>query len=82
MLKQASIKTANNAGDGTTTSTLLAQQIIQGGLNYLDKGSNAVEIKKGIDSAVKEVVAEAKKAKAPKPKPETAPKQKATKKTK
>ena len=58
MLKQASIKTANNAGDGTTTSTLLAQQIIQGGLNYLDKGSNAVEIKKGIDSAVKEVVAE------------------------
>jgi len=58
MLKQASIKTANNAGDGTTTSTLLAQQIIKEGLSYLDKGSNAVEIKKGIDAAVKEVVAE------------------------
>jgi chaperonin GroEL len=58
MLKQASIKTANNAGDGTTTSTLLAQTIINEGLSYLDKGANAVEIKRGIDSAVKEVVAE------------------------
>ena len=35
MIKQASIKTANNAGDGTTTSTLLAQSIINEGLNYL-----------------------------------------------
>jgi chaperonin GroEL len=56
MIKQASIKTANNAGDGTTTSTLLAQAIINEGLSYLDKGANAVEIKRGIDSAVKEVV--------------------------
>jgi chaperonin GroEL len=56
MIKQASIKTANNAGDGTTTSTLLAQQIINEGLSYLDKGANAVEIKRGIDQAVKEVV--------------------------
>ena len=58
MLKQASIKTANSAGDGTTTSTLLAQAIINEGLSYLDKGANAVEIKRGIDSAVKEVIAE------------------------
>ena len=57
MVKQTAIKTANNAGDGTTTSTLLAQQIINEGLSYLDKGSNAVEIKRGIDEAVKEVVA-------------------------
>jgi chaperonin GroEL len=57
MIKQASIKTANNAGDGTTTSTLLAQSIINEGLSYVDKGANAVEIKRGIDLAVKEVVA-------------------------
>jgi chaperonin GroEL len=56
MIKQAAIKTGNNAGDGTTTSTLLAQSIINGGLTYLDKGANAVEIKRGIDAAVKEVV--------------------------
>lgn len=58
MLKQASIRTANSAGDGTTTSTLLAQQIINEGLSYLDRGSNAVEIKKGIDIATKEIIAE------------------------
>ena len=56
MIKQASIKTATNAGDGTTTSTLLAQQIINEGLSYIDKGANAVEVKRGIDAAVKEVV--------------------------
>jgi chaperonin GroEL len=56
MIKQASIKTANNAGDGTTTSTLLAQSIINEGLSFIDKGANAVEIKRGIDLAVKEVV--------------------------
>ena len=57
MIKQASIKTANTAGDGTTTSTLLAQKMINEGLTYLDKGANAVEIKRGIDAAVKQVVA-------------------------
>lgn len=56
MIKQVSIKTATNAGDGTTTSTLLAQQMINDGVTYLDRGSNAVDIKKGIDAAVKEVV--------------------------
>ena len=56
MIKQASIKTANNAGDGTTTSTLLAQKMINEGLSSLDKGANAVEIKRGIDLAIKEVV--------------------------
>ena len=58
MIKQAAIKTANNAGDGTTTSTLLAQAIVNRGLANLDKGVNAVEMKRGIDEAVKEVVAE------------------------
>ena len=56
MIKQTSIKTANSAGDGTTTSTLLAQSIINEGLSYLDKGANAVEIKRGIDLATKEVI--------------------------
>jgi len=56
MIKQASIKTANNAGDGTTTSTLLAQNMINKGISFIDKGSNAVDIKRGIDEAVKEVV--------------------------
>ena len=58
MVKQTSINTANNAGDGTTTSTLLAQTIINEGLSHLNKGANAVEIKRGIDTAVKEVIAE------------------------
>ena len=45
MLKEVASKTADIAGDGTTTSTLLAQAIINEGLSYLDKGANAVEIK-------------------------------------
>ena len=56
LLKQAAIKTADQAGDGTTTSTLLASEIYNKGLAYSDKGHNAVEIKRGIDIAVKEVV--------------------------
>jgi chaperonin GroEL len=52
MIKQASIKTADNAGDGTTTSTLLAREIVKQGLSRLNDGANAVEIKRGIDSAV------------------------------
>jgi chaperonin GroEL len=57
MLKQAAIKTANIAGDGTTTSTLLAQFITNQGLKALDNGGNAVQIKRDIDKAVKEVIA-------------------------
>jgi len=56
MLKQAAIKTADNAGDGTTTSTLLAREIVKEGLSALDKKANAVDIKRGIDSAVEQVV--------------------------
>jgi chaperonin GroEL len=57
MLKQAAIKTANIAGDGTTTATLLAQFITNQGLKALDNGGNAVQIKRDIDKAVKEVIA-------------------------
>ena len=56
MIKQAAIKTADNTGDGTTTSTLLAQSMVNAGLNHLNNGSNAVEIKRGIDRAVKQLV--------------------------
>jgi chaperonin GroEL len=56
MVKQAAIKTADNAGDGTTTSTLLAREMVKAGLQHLNNGANAVEIKRGIDAAVKQVV--------------------------
>ena len=58
MVKQAAIKTADVAGDGTTTSTLLAREMVKAGLSHLNNGVNAVEIKRGIDKAVKEVVDE------------------------
>ena len=55
IVKQASIKTAEQAGDGTTTSTLLAQSILSEGLDRIKQGSNAVEVKRGIDQAVKDI---------------------------
>lgn len=56
MVKQASVKTADKAGDGTTTSTLLAREMVKAGLSHLNNGANAVEIKRDIDKAVKLVV--------------------------
>jgi chaperonin GroEL len=56
LVKQASIKTADQAGDGTTTSTLLAREIYKQGLEVMTKGANAVEVKRGIDEAVNKVV--------------------------
>ena len=60
MLKQAAIKTADKAGDGTTTSTLLAWELVKNGVQRLNDGANAVEIKRGIDSAIEEVLRELK----------------------
>ena len=57
MIKQASLKTADKAGDGTTTSTLLTKEMVGLGLKELRGGVNAVEIKRGMDKAVKEVIA-------------------------
>lgn len=58
IVKQASIKTADMAGDGTTTSTLLAAAILERGMNAIEsKGANAVEVKRGIEEAAKEVLA-------------------------
>jgi chaperonin GroEL len=56
MVKQAAIRTADLAGDGTTTSTLLAREMVNAGLTYLNNGANAVEIKRGIDKAVTQVL--------------------------
>jgi chaperonin GroEL len=56
LVKQVSIKSANEAGDGTTTSTLLAATMVEEGLKLINQGSNPVEVKKGIDKYVKEVV--------------------------
>jgi chaperonin GroEL len=56
LLKQAAIKTADLAGDGTTTTTLLAATMITDGFNAIKAGSNAVEVKRGIEQATKEVI--------------------------
>jgi chaperonin GroEL len=58
LIKQAAVKTAEKAGDGTTTSTLLAREMIKKGLSHLDNGENAVEIKRQIEFAIKEVTSE------------------------
>ena len=56
LVKQVAIKTADQAGDGTTTSTLLAREIYKQAIERLSKGSNVVDIKQGIDKAVSLVV--------------------------
>ena len=56
LVKQVSIKSANEAGDGTTTSTLLAATMVEEGLKLINQGSNPVEVKKGIDKYTKLVV--------------------------
>ena len=61
LVKQAAIKTAEKAGDGTTTSTLLASNMIKAGLNALNNNENAVQIKRDIDATVSEVVKNLKK---------------------
>jgi len=62
LLKQAAIKTADLAGDGTTTTTLLASTMIADGFNAIKAGSNAVEVKRGIEQATKEVIDQIKKS--------------------
>ena len=61
LVKDVSIKSANEAGDGTTTSTLLTTVMIEEGLKLIDQGCSPVEVKKGIDKAVSLVVAELRK---------------------
>lgn len=56
IVRQASIKTADQAGDGTTTSTLLAREIYKRGLEVITSDKNPVEIKRGIDKATSAVL--------------------------
>jgi len=56
MVKEVASKTADIAGDGTTTATVLAQAIIDAGFKYVTAGANPIELKRGIDKAVAAVV--------------------------
>lgn len=56
LVKSVASKTADIAGDGTTTATILTQSIYNNGLNYVMSGSNPVDIKSGINKAVACVV--------------------------
>ncbi len=57
MVKEVASKTADQAGDGTTTATVLAQSIISEGLKMVAAGANPMDLKRGIDKAVALVVA-------------------------
>ena len=61
MLRQAAVKTSETAGDGTTTATLFAQSMINNGLKRIEAGVNPMEVRRGIQKAVKTVVEEMKK---------------------
>jgi len=52
MLKEVASKTADIAGDGTTTATVLAQAIVTAGLKNVAAGANPIDLKRGIDKAV------------------------------
>lgn len=56
MLKEVASKTADDAGDGTTTATILAQSMITSGLKNVAAGANPMDLKRGIDLAVAKVV--------------------------
>jgi chaperonin GroEL len=61
MVKEVASKTSDAAGDGTTTATVLAQAMITAGLKNVAAGANPMDLKRGIDKAVKAVVEDLKK---------------------
>ena len=65
MVKEVATKTSDNAGDGTTTATVLAQAIFREGLKNVTAGANPMAIKRGIDKAVACIVEELKKISVP-----------------
>jgi chaperonin GroEL len=65
MVKEVASRTNDEAGDGTTTATVLAQAIIKDGLKAVAAGMNPMDLKRGIDLAVTKVVAEIKAASRP-----------------
>ena len=58
LVKEVSQRTADSAGDGTTTATVLAQSIAEKGFEFVENGTNPVYLKRGMDKAVKVVVEE------------------------
>lgn len=58
LIKEIAAKTDENAGDGTTTSVVLGQAILNDGFKAVEKGANPVDLKRGIDSAAQLVIAE------------------------
>src|SRR6056300_468325 len=58
LVKEVSQRTADSAGDGTTTATVLAQSIAERGFEYVSQGVNPIYLKRGMDKAVKAVVEE------------------------
>ncbi|PIV15625.1 MAG: chaperonin GroEL [Gallionellales bacterium CG03_land_8_20_14_0_80_55_15] len=65
MVKEVASKTSDVAGDGTTTATVLAQSIVMEGMKFVTAGMNPMDLKRGIDKAVIEAVAELKKLSKP-----------------
>jgi chaperonin GroEL len=62
-VKQASIKTADKAGDGTTTSTVLANELIQKAFSSITPNTNVVLVKRGIEAATEEIISSLKQIK-------------------
>jgi len=60
LVKEVASKTSDNAGDGTTTATVLAQAVVLEGLKYVTAGLNPMDLKRGIDKAVAAAIAELK----------------------
>ena len=65
MVKEVASKTSDNAGDGTTTATVLAQSIVTEGMKFVAAGMNPMDLKRGIDRAVNVAVDELKKLSKP-----------------
>ena len=62
MVKEVASKTSDNAGDGTTTATVLAQAIVREGMKYVAAGMNPMDLKRGIDKAVHALIEQLQKA--------------------
>lgn len=60
MVREVASKTSDNAGDGTTTATVLAQAIVDEGMKFVAAGMNPMDLKRGIDKAVSAAIAELK----------------------